>query len=211
VTTLSSQLERIRWFLQDTDTSANRTSVLTVAHQESLRRLARLSAFTQIAWLQALEGQAVYALPDQVVDIFHVLYDERVLRYATEKQLDRRFQAQWEDLRGEPIYYTTENQNPGTIRIIPAPVRTGSAVPVITPLSQDIRGNLLVFYCEDIAAQVDGSTDTLPGLLDFDDTLVWETVRQLAERETERQNLPVAQCAAQLLALWEQYLVLKSG
>ena len=156
-------------------------------------------------------GQAVYALPDQVVDIFHVLYDERVLRYATEKQLDRRFQAQWEDLRGEPIYYTTENQNPGTIRIIPAPVRTGSTVPVITPLSQDIRGTSWCSTAKTSLHRLTVPQIRSPGLLDFDDTLVWETVRQLAERETERQNLPVAQCAAQLLALWEQYLVLKSG
>jgi hypothetical protein len=136
--------------------------------------------------------------------IAYILYNERVLRYASETMLDRKYHG-WEDLAGEPQYYTTDNQSPNTLRIIPVPKRTGSAIPVIpSPLFQNMVDNFVVFHTEDISADIGDESDTLPTLFDWDDLLVYHTARMLAERELPEQNLPVAQLCMQLTRLWER-------
>jgi len=205
MTTLADQHERVQWMLQDTDSSANNTQKITAAHQEALSRLARLGAFTQIAWINVIANEAIYLLPNEVVDVHHVFYNERVLRLATETQLDRKLQG-WEGLKGEPLYYVTDGQAPNTIRLVPAPVRTGSTIPTTVPMIQDLVDNLVVFFTEDVASQITDPTNPLPTLLEWDDALVWRTARLLAERETSTQNLPVATLCAQLEQLWEHFI-----
>ena len=208
MTLLSEQIDRIRDILQDTDTSATNISKIVTAHQESLQYLARKELFPQIQWMNAILLQGLYVLPDPVVTINHVLYNERVLRYASETMLDRKYHG-WEDLPGEPKYWTTDHQNPNTIRIIPTPKRTGSAIPVIpSPLFQDMIDNIVVFHTEDVSSDIADVSDVLPTLFDWDDLLVYKTARMLAERETETQNLPVAQLCSQLEALWESRMPL---
>jgi len=208
VTLLSEQLIRIRDILQDTDTSATNISRIVTAHQESLQQLARKDMFPQIQWVNAIALQGLYALPDSVVTITHVLYNERVLRYASETMLDRKYHG-WEDLPGEPKYYTTNNQSPNTIRIIPAPKRTGSTIPVIpSPLFQNMVDNLVIFHTEDLSTNIGDESATLPTLFDWDDYLIYETARMLAERETPAQNLPVAALCGQIAQLWRQNLTL---
>ena len=203
---LSEQVIRVRDILQDTDTSATNISKIVTAHQESLQQLARKDMFPQIQWVNAIANQGLYILPDPVVTIAYVLNNERVLRYVSETMLDRKYHG-WEDLSGEPKYWTSDNQNPNTIKVIPTPKRTGSAIPVIpSPLFQNMVDNLVVFHTEDISADIGDESDTLPTLFDWDDYCVYETARMLAERETPTQNLPVATLCAQLVGLWRQHL-----
>lgn len=207
MTSVANQVERIQWLLQETDTSSPRTDIIIQAHQESLQHMAQEGMFPQIQWINAIARQALYTLRTEIMNVEHVLYDERVLRYATETMLDRRFHG-WEDLPGPPQYWTVDGQNPNTIRIVPAPLVTGSLIPVIpSPLFFNMENNLVVFLTEDVAAQADDlGDDPMPTLLDWNDMLVWQTTRMLAERETTDQNLPVAQVCRQLEALWAQYL-----
>ena len=206
MTLLSEQVSRIRDILQDTDTSVTALSIIVTAHQESMQQLAREDMFPQIQWINAVALQGLYVLPTPVVTIGHVLYNERVLRYATETGLDRKYHG-WEDLPGEPHYWTTDGQNPNTIRIVPTPKRTGSTIPVIpSPLVQNMVDNLVVFHTEDLSSDIGDEADVLPTYFDWDDWLTYHTARMLAERETPTQNLPVAALCAQLAALWEKYL-----
>ena len=206
MTLLSEQVIRIRDILQNTDTSATALSKIVTAHQESLQQLARKDMFPQIEWVNAIQLQGLYLLRDPVVTILHVLYNERVLRYASEMMLDRKYHG-WEDLPGEPKYWTTDNQAPNTLRVIPTPKRTGSAIPVIpSPLFMNMVDNIVVFHTEDLSVDIGDESDVLPTLFDWDDYLVYETSRMLAERETPEQNLPVAALCAQLAGLWRSYL-----
>jgi len=201
VTTVAEQVERIQWLLQDTDTTPTKIAQVITAEQESAQYLARLKSFTQITWVNAITNQARYTLSDNN-SIDYVLYNERVLRYATEETLDRT-QRKWEGEAGEPHYWTTNNQSPNTVRIVPAPQRTGSTVPVFpSPLIMPMIDNLVIFTTDDISAQMDDVSDVLPTLASWDDVLVWRTARMLAERETTVQNLPVAALCKQLEDLW---------
>ncbi len=206
MTLLAEQVIRIRDILQDTDTSATNISKIVTAHQESLQQLVRKDMFPQIQWVNAIALQGLYLLPNPVVTIMHVVYNERVLRYASETMLDRKYHG-WEDLPGEPQYYTTDNQSPNTIRVIPTPKRTGSTIPVIpSPLFQNMIDNFVVFHTEDLSATLGDTSNVLPTLFDWDDYCVYETARMLAERETPTQNLPVAALCAQLAGLWRQQM-----
>lgn len=205
MTTVAEQVERIQWLLQDTDVSPTKIAQVITAEQESSQYLARLRSFTQIIWLNAITNQALYVV-NNVNSIDYVLYNERVLRYATETALDRT-RRMWEGEANEPRYWTTDNQAPNTIRVIPAPQRTGSTVPIYpSPLIMPMLDNLVVFTTEDIASQIDDVADELPTLADWNDILVWRTARMLAERETTTQNLPVAALCKQVEDLWLQYI-----
>jgi hypothetical protein len=137
-----------------------------------------------------------------------VLYNERALRYVTEQAMDRKTPG-WEAVSGEPVYWTQDNQSPNVIRLVPTPVRTGNAAPHFppVPLLFDMEDNLVIFLDEDLSSTVENEGDTLPTLLDWDDCLVWRTARQLAERETQTQNLPVAKVIQQLEALHNARMV----
>lgn len=206
MTLLAEQVLRIRDILQDTDTSSTNIAKIVAAHQESLQQLARKDMFPQIQWVNATKLQGLYLLPNPVVTISHVFYNERALRYVSEKMLDRKYHG-WEDLPGEPQYFTTDNQAPNTIRVVPSPKRTGSTIPVIpSPIFQDMVDNFVIFHTEDLSAELSDASNTLPTLFDWDDYCVYETLRMLAERETPTQNVPVAALCAQLAELWRQRL-----
>lgn len=206
MTQVREQFERIQWLLQDNSVDPTVIAKVVTAQRESAQRLARLDMFTQIQWINAIADQSLYVLDDPAVDVMYVIYDERVLRYASELSLDR-LKGTWESIKQSPEYWTQDNQNPNTIRIVPAPQYTGSAVPIYpSPLIQDTRGNLVVFYSEDISTQIDDLDNTMPTLLDWNDVLVWDTARMLAERESHTQNLPVAQICKQFVDLWTSFL-----
>lgn len=207
MTLLSDQLERIAWLRQDASPDATTISKMILQHQEALATLARTDYFPQIVWINALTAIARYLMPLTVAHIAFVLYNERTLRFVTEASLDRS-KPGWERMTGEPDYWTMDNQAPSTIRLVPAPLRDGSAVPIIPglPIMQDPVDNILVFLYEDVSLQVDDPTDTLPTMLDVDDWLVYATVQALAGQETSEQNLPVSQAAGQIAALWMQLI-----
>jgi hypothetical protein len=213
MTTFADQEARIAALLQDLDASPTAQSKRILQHQEELSRLARDKHFPQIVWFQALSRQALYDLPDNTVDVCHVLYNQKVLRYVTERTLDYSGNLRsWEANTGEPTYWTDDNQGPNIIRIIPPPLRDGSAIPSLTflPMYQDLRDNLCVFTYEDPALDVTNTNSTLPTLLDWEDVLVFQTVQALAMFEQPDQNMPLAQNCGKLLQMW-QGLLKKNG
>lgn len=207
MTLLSEQQSRIELYLQETDTSPTRQQQIAVVHQECVQKLARADMFGAIVWLQGVASQALYTLPSSSVRVDYVLYNERVLHFASERMLDRR-RAGWESQFNEPEYWTFDNQSPNVIRLIPQPVRTGSAIlnPLFAPLPQYTQDNLVVFLTEDPSAGLTDPGDTLPTLDYFNDWLVFESTAQLASYETEAQNIPVAQLCRQLAQLWERFM-----
>ena len=207
MTRLSEQVSRIRDVLQQTSSDSTIENLLITAHQETMQYLARKGMFSNILWVNAITAQSQYTLPATVVTVHEVIYNERALRYATEVALDLRFHG-WEALSGEPEYFTVDGQAPNTLRLVPPPMRTGSTTPLFppAPLALPLADNLVVFLTEDPSADTENSDDVLPTLLDWDDLLVYRTIRQIAERETQDQNLPVAQICRQLEQLWEQSL-----
>jgi hypothetical protein len=208
MTLLSEQLERIQWVLQDLDTGADRLGDLAQAQQEALATLARRDFFPAIHWLQATAHQAVYTLPAPTVTVQTVLYNEQTLSYVSEAALTRlerqgRQGTAFEGMTGEPRFWTLDHQRPHTFRVVPRPLRTGSTTPIFpSPLVLPLVDNFVVFVSEDVSADVDDLEDTMPTTLDWEDWLVYETVRAVAARETEAQNLPVALRAGQLADLW---------
>lgn len=199
MTTLGDQILRVRDILQEPNADATTVEQITEAHREAMQDLARRGAFSTIVWLNAVAGQSQYALPASTVHVDEVLYNEAGLRFTTERALDRIMPG-WEALSGEPIYWLMDNQSPNVLRLVPAPVRTGSAAPHFppVPLLFDMEDNLVIFLTEDLSGGVENEGDTLPTLLDWDDYLVWCAARGLAARETHVQNLPVARVLAQL-------------
>jgi hypothetical protein len=207
MTTVQDEITRILLFLQDNDTSpANTANVLTQV-QESVQQLAQRNFFPQILGVQAVAGTSTYTLPTTTADIRHVIYNEKALRYITEDAFDRK-SAGWESLTGEPLYWTRDNLARNTIRVIPAPRRTGSLVPVFppVPLLMTLTDNFVIFITEDPSTTLATPEDTMSTLLDYDDWIVYNAVQALALRETPNQNAPVAQAASQIANLWLELL-----
>src|SRR5712692_6418406 len=173
MTTLVDEISRVQIMLQDIDTSVSNLANIATSISEAAQKLARLNYFPQLTWVNAISGTSVYNMPATNVDIEHVLYNERVLRYITESSFDRKLSG-WELLKGEPKYWTSDNLAKNTFRIIPAPTRTGSALPVIppVPIIMPLTDNILVFATEDISTNLDAVVP-MPTLLDYDDWLVY--------------------------------------
>jgi hypothetical protein len=207
MTTYAEQDARITALLQDVDTSTTAQSRRILQYQEALSTLARQQRFPQIFWFQAVAGQALYTIPDTIVDISHVLYNQKVLRYATEQTLDYSGNVRsWEANTGEPTYWTMDNQGPEFFRVIPPPLRTGSTIPspTLLPLFGDLQDNLCVFAYEDPALRVTVADSILPVLLDWEDTLVFHVTAALAMQERTDQNLPLAKVCMALRDLWQK-------
>ena len=214
MTTFADQQTRIATLLQDVDQSPTNVAKYILQHQEELSRLARQKHFSQIVWLRGITNQAIYELPENTVCAEHVLYNQKVLRYTTEQTLDYNGSIRtWERSKGEPLYWTDTNLERNAIRIIPPPLRDGTGVPSLTflPLYQDLHDNILVFTYEDPALDVTNLQSALPVLLDWEDVLVYQTVRALAMFEQPDQNLPLAQSCAALVELWQSLLEKNGG
>lgn len=205
---IAEQIDRIQRIIQDTDAVAYSREVVRVQHQEEIARLAREQRIGDILVINAVAGQSLYALPDGNVLVIQVLYNGMRLEYASEEFLDRKYTG-WEfDRDHTPKYWTTDNQNPNTVRIVPAPARTGSVLPTIppAPLVMTHVDNLVVFLYRDFAEQANDEVDTFPLLDIWEDVCVWRTTSELARRETPYQNLPLSTTAQAMAELWLQLL-----
>ena len=204
--TIADQIDRMEYLLQDRaivgqDKAFDRNFLLT-QHKDELSRLARHHVFGNILWINALQGTAQYTLPATTTHVNMVLYNEKRLDYATEAMLDR-WHSGWEDWQGDPQFWTMDNQSPNTLRIVPPPLRDGSAIPLIPgPLFQNSQDNFVVFLHEDRAEQADDASDVFPLPDVFEDILVYETTAEITSRETDYQNLPLAQICRELAALY---------
>lgn len=191
--TIGQQIDRIQQLLQDRAATAFSRNVILLQQQEEISRLSRRQLWSEIVWIQALAETAQYTLPDSTVAVRMVLYNEARLDYATEELLDRLHPG-WEDWQDEPRFWTTDHQSPNVLRIIPAPLRAGSAVPLIPPLPLilDPVDNLMVFLYEDRVAQANDESDIFPLPDIWEDVAVYETAAAMAAKEGDFQNLPLA-------------------
>lgn len=206
--TIAQQIDRIQQLFQDTDSQAYSRNIVLLQHQDELARLAREARMGDILVINAIANQALYALPDSTVLVTQVLYNGLRLDYATEEFLDRKYAA-WEwNASDEPKYWTVNNQNPNTLRIVPAPLRTGSVLPIIppAPFIMSPINNLVVFLYRDFSDQANDEVDQFPLRDIWEDVCVWRTVADLSQREGPYQNVPLAQTAEAMAELWLQLL-----
>ena len=200
---ISVQVDRIQKILQDEAELVWTREKIVEQHARELNQLSKLGMFGRIQWIQASAGTSQYTLEEPAVSVFMVLYNEKVLHPASEEALDRRYRG-WEGRAREPEYWSVDAQSPRVIRIIPAPLRTGSAVPVFpaVPLAQNAVDNLVVFFSEDVAEEAGQETDPFPVLDVLEDVAVFQTVQALSEQERESQDLPLAGIHGDLAKLW---------
>lgn len=205
--TIKDQIVRIQYLLQDRDAEAFSRNAILVQHQEEITRLSRRSLWGEILWINALAGTSQYTLPTSTVGIRLVLYDEEQLDYASEEMLDRLMPG-WEGVQDSPHFWSTDSQSPNVIRIVPPPLRDGSAIPLSSglPLFQNPVDNIVVFLYEDRAASAGDESDTFPLQDIFEDLLVYETAAVQANKESDYQNIPVAMALRELAKLHRQAL-----
>lgn len=205
--TIKDHIDRIQYLLQDRSTEAFSRNAILVQHQEEITRLSRRSLWGEILWVNALAGTAQYPLPMSTVGIRLVLYDEERLDYASEEMLDRLLPG-WESIQDSPRFYTTDNASPNVIRIVPPPLRDGSAIPLSPglPMMQGPKDNILIFLYEDHADRNNDESDPFSLPECWEDLLVYETTAELASHETDYQNLPLASACRELARLYRNAL-----
>ena len=146
-----------------------------------------------------------------VVSIDAVLYNGEDLHFATEELLDRRQGPGWETLWRSPRYWTTEATPDGTVlRIIAAPLRTGSSTLVLPPVPFPMpwQDNLLVFYREQ--PQQTLAEEAMLAMTDvFEDLLIYDTMATLSADEGDVQDLAVAVVYRSMAQLWMTHLGLE--
>lgn len=204
--TITDQIDRIEYILQDRASAgqekAFHRNIIITQHADEVTRLARHDLWGNVLWINALAGTGQYALQSTTTAITLVLYNENRLDFTTEDMLDH-WHPGWETWVGEPQFWLVDNQSPNVMRIIPPPLRDGSAIPVIPgPLFQNPIDNLLVFCYEDRSESVGDESDTFPMPDVWEDMLVYETTAELASRETDYQNLPLASACHALAKLY---------
>lgn len=209
---IAEQVDRIQFLVQDpTEQEWTRAKILE-QHARELTQLSRRNLFGRIEWVNAVADTAQYTLDNVITETAMVLYNEKILTYASEAHLDRRYRG-WEGLSREPEYWTVHHQTPQVIRIVPAPTRTGSITfqfPAV-PLPVSAVDNLVVFFFEDVSPQAGEETDAFPVLDFFEDVAVWRTTQALAEQEREGQDLALAAVCDQLAALWLRQMGVADG
>ena len=205
--TIKDQIDRIQYLLQDRDTEAFSRNAILVQHQEEIARLSRRQLWGEILWIQGVATTAQYSLPTSTVSVRMVLYNEEHLDFATEEMLDRLMPG-WEDVQDEPRWWTTDGQSPNVIRIVPAPLRDGSAVPLIPPLPMilDPVNNILVFLYEDRSERADDESDTFPLPDAWEDVEAYETAAAMASKEGDYQQLPLAMALRELGKIYRNAL-----
>ena len=205
--TIKDQIDRIQYILQDRDAEAFSRNAILVQHQEEITRLSRRQLWGEILWIQGVATTAQYSLPTSTVSVRMVLYNEERLDFATEEMLDRLMPG-WEDVQDEPRWWTTDGQSPNVIRIVPAPLRDGSAVPLIPPLPMilDPVNNLLIFLYEDRSERANDESDdfTLPEC--WEDILAYGTAASMASKEGDYQQLPLAMALRELEKIYRNAL-----
>jgi hypothetical protein len=143
-----------------------------------------------------------------IVAIDTVLYNGFELSYATEATLEKQLGAGWEAQRSDPKYWTVDHTlNPTVLKIVPAPRRTGSMIPLIpmVPLPVPWEDNLVIYFREH--PNISLSDDVAVPILDvFQDVAVWQTAQALSDNEGDHQDVAVALVSHELAALFLKYL-----
>jgi len=207
MTTVADMITRVHDVLQDPDGQSWSSDRAKTQMQDEMTRLSRRGLWGEITWLQGVANQSLYTLPSDTVEISHVLYNERMLRFATEDMLDRK-SAAWEFQERDPVYWTSDNQTPNVLRLVPAPLISGSAVPVFPPypMINNPEDNLIVFHSIDMRSRVDDEVDTFPIHAMWEDVMTYLAAYHLAQEEGAYQNLPVSTTMREMGTLWLKQL-----
>lgn len=206
--TIAQQIDRVQILLQDADATAFGRPLVLEQHQDEISRLGRTQRVGDIQLIVGVSGQSLYTLTGCVGSPVLVLYNGNRLEYASEEFLDRKYDGwEWSGTE-EPQYWTMRNQAPDTLRVIPAPLRTGSSAPVVPPVpfALSLVDNLVVFVWRDYALRAGDEADFFPLLDSWEDVCVWRTAAELARRETPFQNQPLANTATAMADLWTQLM-----
>lgn len=184
MTTIASLIDRCQLYLQDDGTAWLEAVVLTQLLEE-ITRLGRQELFGEIVWMQGIAGQALYQFPDETVAFSELLYNARSLRHASDDALTR-LKRDWERQSGTPQYWTDLLQDSQTVRLVPQPLVSGSAVPQIPPLPlvETERDNVLAF----LWTQPQGDEETVALLEVLEDIVVWRTVGALCGHAGDYQD-----------------------
>ena len=183
MTTISSLIDRISIYLQDTDHEAWSLTQKETQLRESIMQLGRQELLGDISWMQVVAGQSEYQFDTSTTNFSEVLYSGRSLRPVQEDALTR-LRRDWDRAEGVPQYYTTPLEPSETLRLIPAPLHTGSATPVSPPrvITGTVEGNLVAWRWV-TPEEVTPGEFPLPEVLE--DVVVFMTVGALVSQDGE--------------------------
>lgn len=190
MTTIADLLTRCSFYLQDTDQAAWSDATKQMTLLDVIQQLSRQEVFGEVLWEQGVTGTAVYTFPPSWVRVEELVYDGRSLRQVTDASLARQARA-WQGRSGRPQVYTVVTEAPYTVRVVPTPVLTGSAVPQQPglPVMQREQQNFLAFAW--VNPQGDEEALYVPAMLE--DVVVFLTVAQLCRQASEWQDIPKSQ------------------
>jgi len=199
MTTIAALVARVQTYLQDETADAWPLAQVESQLRESIQMLGRQQLLGAVDWQQVLAGEPEYTFADTTVDFAEILYDGRSLRSVQEDALTR-LKRDWDRATGNPQYYTTPLEPSQTLRLIPVPHSTGSAVLHVPPqvIAGAVEGNLVAYRWV-------SPPDVTPGVFPLqevlEDLVVFLTVGALTGQDGEFHDKTKAQCFETLAML----------
>jgi hypothetical protein len=146
LTTIAALLDRVSLYLQDDMHEAWPLEHKEAQLREAIQMLGRQQLLGEVSWRQVLASEPEYTFGPETVDFSEVLYSGRSLRPVQEDALTR-LRRDWDRAEGLPQYYTTPLEPSETIRLIPVPHTSGSALEYVPPqtIAGAVEGNLVAF------------------------------------------------------------------
>ena len=205
MTTIAALVTRVQTYLQDETAEAWPLTQVEAQLREAIQQVGRQQLLGDVLWRQVLAGEAEYTFDGATVEFADVLYDGRSLRMTQEEALTR-IRRDWDSAEGLPQYYTAMLEPSETIRLIPVPHTTGSAVVAVPPqpIAGAVEGNLVVYRW---VAPPDVPAGTFPLQEVLEDLIVWTTVAALSGQQGEFHDHEKARCFETLAMLMLQELL----
>lgn len=107
-------------------------------YNDTLQDVAQLELMTGIRLIEVTGGTPTYTIPDDIVMILGMFYDDIILGEADVETL-KTYAADWQAVKGTPMAYTTKQETKKTFRLFPEPVVSSRNFSFIlgAPLGQD--------------------------------------------------------------------------
>ena len=146
MTTIAALIDRVCIYLQDETHEAWPLAQVQAQFAEAVQQLGRQQLLGEVTWKNVVAGEPEYTFDTNTVDFAEVLYDGRSLRPVQEDALSR-LRRDWDRAEGNPRYYTTPLEPSETLRLIPVPHTTGSALEYVPPqtIAGAVEGNLVAY------------------------------------------------------------------
>jgi hypothetical protein len=199
VTTIAALIDRICLYLQDSTHEAWPLVQVEAQLREAMAQLGRQQLLGEVTWQQGVAGEPEYVFADTTVTFAEVLYDGRSLRPVQEDALTR-LRRDWDRATGTPQYFTVPLEPPQTLRLIPAPLSSGSPTLITPPkpIAGQVEDNLVAFTWRNL--QESAATDfALPEVLE--DVVVFMTVGALTNQDSEYHDKSKGQCFETLVKI----------